>query len=194
MCRQRTSQFFAWFLGEKRPRSKKNVCALKMLYHKSSFACMIFFLFFNYNIWRHVIHTRTALKWQQRWDFISFAFLLPAQFSNIATADLASPAQPVALLLMTAGCLRSHGHQHGHHTFCLKPFAPQGLQDSTGKRRSFQEVPSFSASHQIQTPPKSLKRQKQQHNLNCLFHFYSIIPKSFPLLSALYAIICQTVH
>lgn len=101
---------------------------------------------------------------------------------------------PVALLLMTASCLRSHGRQHGHHTFCLKPFAPQGLQDSTGKRRSFQEVPSFSASHHIQTPPKSLKKQKQQHNLNCLFHFYCIIPKSFPLLSALYAIICQTVH
>lgn len=65
-----------------------------MLYHKSSFTFMIFFLFFNYNIWRHVIHTRTALKRQQGWDFISFAFLLPAQFSNTATADLASPAQP----------------------------------------------------------------------------------------------------
>ena len=36
---------------------------------------------------------------------------------------------PVALLLMAASCLTSHGHPHRHHTFCLKPFTPQGLQE-----------------------------------------------------------------
>lgn len=101
---------------------------------------------------------------------------------------------PEASLLIAASLITSHGHPCGHHTFCLKPFAPQDLQELHSTEKKLPEVPSFSTSHQIQTPPEALKRPKLQNKLNYFSNFDCIIPKSFPLLSALYTISCQAVH
>lgn len=91
MCRRET-QCFSWVYEERDPALRK-MCALKILYHKSSLAFTFSPLSFNYSASSHVIHTRTDPRRQHGCGLFNFASLLPPQLLNSTTADLASPAQ-----------------------------------------------------------------------------------------------------